>query len=67
MSGKKSFTTAVSDFGADTKVKLSSPTVTGAPEDQLRNPLETLIKKLAEIDGFPPATVTLVGETTLAA
>ena len=55
MSGKKSLASAVSDYGADTKAKLSSPTVTGAPEDQLRNPLETLFKELAEIAGYPPA------------
>ena len=34
--------------------------MTGAPEDQLRNPLETLFKELAEIAGYPPATVSLV-------
>jgi len=67
LSGKKSLASAVSDYGADTKAKLTSPTVTGAPEDQLRNPLETLFKELAEIAGYPPATVSLVGEVTLAA
>ena len=51
LSGKKSLASVVSDYGADTKAKLSSPTVTGAPEDQLRNPLETLFKELAEIAG----------------
>ena len=67
LSGKKNLASAVSDYGADTKAKLSSPTVTGAPEDQLRNPLETLFKELAEIAGYPSATVNLVGEVTLAA
>lgn len=67
LSGKQSLASAVSDYGADTKAKLSSPAVTGAPEDQLRNPLETLFKELAEIAGYPPATVNLVGEVTLAA
>ena len=65
MSSKKGLAEAVSEYGTDTKAKLSSPAVTGAPEDQLRNPLETLFKNLAEIVGYPPATVSLVGETTL--
>lgn len=67
MSSKKSLSEAVSAYGAETKAKLSSPTVTGAPEDQLRNPLETLFKDIAEIAGYPPATINLVGEVTLAA
>lgn len=67
MSGKKSLAEAVSDYGADTKAKLSSPAVTGAPEDQLRSPLETLFKDFAEIAGYPPGSVSLIGEVTLAA
>jgi hypothetical protein len=59
-----SFSDAVSAFGASTKSKLSSPAVAGAPEDQLRAPLETLIKALAV--GSVPKDVHLVGETTLA-
>lgn len=55
MTGKKSLAAAVADYGADTKAKLASPTVTGAPEDQLRNPLENLFKELAELAGYPPA------------
>ncbi|MEQ8585233.1 MAG: type ISP restriction/modification enzyme [Thalassobaculaceae bacterium] len=66
MAGKKSLAEVVAKYGADTKAKLSSPTVTGAPEDQLRNPLENLFKELAEIAGYPPAAVSLVGETTIA-
>lgn len=56
----------VSDYGADTKAKLSSPAVIGAPEDQLRNPLENFIRELAEIAGHMPGSVSLVGETTIA-
>lgn len=33
---------AVSAFGREAKAKLSNPVVSGAPEDQLRAPLETL-------------------------
>jgi hypothetical protein len=40
--------------------------VTGAPEDQLRGPLEELVRDLSEVAGLPPAAVDLVGETTLA-
>lgn len=58
-----SFSDAVSVFGASTKSKLSSPTIAGAPEDQLRAPLETLIKALAV--GNVANDVHLVGETTL--
>ena len=66
MTGKKTLVEVVSDYGADTKAKLASPAVTGAPEDQLRNPLEKLFRELAEIAGYPPGTVSLVGETTIA-
>ncbi|MCB1382779.1 MAG: N-6 DNA methylase [Notoacmeibacter sp.] len=54
----------ISEFGAATKSKLSNPAVTGAPEDQLRAPLETLIA-----DGIAVLcnvkSVSLVGESTL--
>jgi len=43
---------------------LSSPAIAGAPEDQLRAPLETLIKALAL--GHVANEVHLIGETTLA-
>ena len=55
---------AVSAYGASLKAKLSSAAIAGAPEDQLRAPLETLIGHLAELCGFAGA-VHLVGETTL--
>jgi hypothetical protein len=58
---------AVSEFGAAAKAKLSNVAVTGAPEDQLRSPLEALIKALAELAGYPAGAVTLVGEASLAA
>lgn len=67
MTGHTSVADAVSSYGAETKAKLSNPAVTGAPEDQLRSPLEALFKALAEIAGRPPAALNLVGETTLAA
>jgi len=62
----KNLDAAVSAFGASVKAKLSSVAVTGAPEDQLRGPLEVLVRDLAEVHGLPPGIVHLVGETTLA-
>jgi hypothetical protein len=46
----KTFAGAISDYGAQAKAKLSSAAIDGAPEDQLRNPLETLFHDLAEVD-----------------
>jgi hypothetical protein len=45
---------------------LTSAAITGAPEDQLRGPLEALVRDLAEAAGLPAGAVHLVGETTLA-
>jgi hypothetical protein len=56
---------AVSAFGANAKSKLSNRAVVGAPEDQLRAPLETLIHDLAELSGLARSNVGLVGESTL--
>ena len=61
----KSLANAVSAYGASLKAKLANIAITGAPEDQLRGPLEALIKDLAEIEGMPSGTIHLVGETTL--
>lgn len=62
---EKTVAIAVSAFGASVKPKLSSPTIVGAPEDQLRGPLEALVRDLAELGGLPSGSVNLVGETTL--
>jgi hypothetical protein len=61
---KKTIASAVSNFGASAKDKLANPAITGSPEDQLRNPLETLIHDLAEVVGLAAGSVKLVGETT---
>lgn len=60
------FSEVISQFGASAKAKLSNKAVTGAPEDQLRSPLETLVLALADLTGQRKNTVKLVGETTLA-
>jgi hypothetical protein len=49
----KTVADAVSNFGASAKAKLSNVAITGAPEDQLRGPLEALLHDLAEIGGLP--------------
>jgi hypothetical protein len=56
----------VSRFGAAAKAKLSNPAVSGAPEDQLRAPLEALIADLAVLTGLPRGIVVPVGESSLA-
>lgn len=62
----KTIADAFSAFGASVKAKLSNAAISGAPEDQLRGPLEALVKELAELGGFPAKAVSLVGETTRA-
>jgi hypothetical protein len=48
----KTVASAVSSFGASAKAKLSNVAITGAPEDQLRGPLEALLHDLADIGGL---------------
>ena len=61
----KTFEGAVSAFGVATKAKLSNVAISGQPEDQLRGPLEQLLRDLAELGGMPPTALSLVGETTI--
>lgn len=49
----KTVAEAVSAFGKAAKAKLSNIAATGQPEDQLRAPLEALVRGLAEIGGLP--------------
>lgn len=56
----------ISEFGATAKSKLKNAGATGAPEDQLRAPLETLIMQMAELAGLPAGAIVPVGETSLA-
>ncbi len=62
---EKTVASAVSQYGQSTKAKFANAAISGAPEDQLRAPLEALIRDLAEIAGLPAGTVHLIGETTL--
>jgi hypothetical protein len=61
----KTVADAVSHYGASTKSKLANVAISGAPEDQLRGPLEELVRALAELGGLPHGALQLVGETTL--
>lgn len=63
---KKTLDSAISDFGVSTKSKLANPAISGAPEDQLRGPLETLIRELGGLTGLPIGSISLVGETAQA-
>lgn len=56
---------AVARFGKSAKDKLNNPGATGQPEDQLRAPLDVLIKDLAALGGLPADAVTAVGENLL--
>ncbi len=61
----KTLADAVSRYGASTKSKLADVAISGAPEDQLRGPLEALVHDLAALEGLPSGSVHLIGETTL--
>lgn len=58
--------TAVSTFGAPITAKLAGGATSGAPEDQLRAPLERLIADLAPALQLPASDVVLKGESSLA-
>jgi hypothetical protein len=58
---------AVSRFGVALKAKLSGKAAVGAPEDQLRAPLEQLIADLATLLFFRRGDVVVVGESRLTA
>ena len=66
MSKGRDLSAAVSAFGAATKGKLANRAAVGAPEDQLRAPLEELVHDLAELSGLVRGHVRMVGESTLA-
>lgn len=56
---------AISNFGASAKLKLSNAGAIDAPEDQLRAPFEQLLADLSLICSFAPGAVTPVGEISL--
>ncbi|MPZ49224.1 MAG: N-6 DNA methylase [Dehalococcoidia bacterium] len=56
---------AIADFGASAKAKLSNVSASGQAEDQLRTPFNNLIEDLAELSSIPRAAVVAVGESSL--
>jgi hypothetical protein len=66
MSAAATLSEAVSRFGASAKAKLDNPAATGAPEDQLRAPLETLVREINALIGLAAHDAVMVGETSLA-
>lgn len=66
MSAAASLTEAISRFGASAKAKLDNPAAKGAPEDQLRAPLETLVADINAFIGLAARDVVMVGESSLA-
>ncbi len=65
--GSRPLDEAVSRFGASLRAKLSGTGALGAPEDQLRAPLEQLLADMAGLLLFRPGEVVAVGEATLSA
>lgn len=66
MGVEEELTAAVAKYGRSVRDKLSAFSVTGQPEDQLRNPLESLLRELCELTGRDGSKLTLIGETSLA-
>src|ERR1035437_51015 len=62
---KLTIDSAVANFGAKAKEKLSNPAATGQPEDQLRAPFEHLLADLAELSLLPKSAVAAVGESSV--
>jgi hypothetical protein len=61
---KSTLSSVIASFGALAKDKLSNPTVSGQPEDQLRAPFEDLLGSMAELVNLKKATVVAVGEVS---
>ncbi len=56
---------AISKFGDSVLKKLKSPSVSGEPEEQLRTPLDILIREFVELLGHPRESVDVIGETKI--
>ncbi len=57
---------AISTFGESVRNKLTSVGATGEPEEQLRTPLDILIREIVELLGLPRESVDVIGETQIA-
>ncbi len=58
--------TAISTFGESVRKKLTSVGATGEPEEQLRTPLDILMREIVELLGLPRESVDVIGETKIA-
>lgn len=56
----------VSQFGREAAARLSNPTATGEPEDQLRGPFEQLLASVSVLCGYKVGEVVCVGESSIA-
>ena len=65
MSANPTLLDAVSKFGAAAKAKLDNPAVAGQPEDQLRGPLNDLVKDIGGLIGLAATDTELVGESSI--
>jgi hypothetical protein len=61
---KPTLASAVSEFGAAAKAKLSSAAASGQPEDQIRAPFEQLLIRLGEVLNLPAGSVVAIGEVS---
>ena len=57
--------TAFAEFGKGLKGELSSASVQGQLEDQLRTPFETLLEEIGKIAGYQNGSILAVGETAM--
>lgn len=62
---KLTVASAIAAFGTKAKDKLSNPSASGQPEDQLRAPFEQLLADFADLSMLPRANVVAVGESSL--
>lgn len=62
---KLTIKSAIANFGAKAKEKLSNAAVMGQPEDQLRAPFEHLLADLAQLSGLSKALIAAVGKSSI--
>lgn len=56
---------AIRTFGQSVRKKLTIVGATGEPEEQLRTPLDILIREIVELFGWPRESVDVIGETMI--
>jgi hypothetical protein len=62
---KLTLESAIAEFGAKAKAKLSNLAAKGQPEDQIRAPFEQLMLQVAELCHFSQGSVVSVGESSV--